>query len=734
MDALENLPPEDPTPESLALEGLVITRRLRVPLGAPADAVPGWGETAARQLDAALLSVGFTCSPALLARLAGLPGQEVVDLGVRVLAAVRRLAGDHVRHNAYFIDFPANVPDTVEFWAGLLREALLDPVTALDPASARVRPSTIDLLSLPGYGRYRHTYAELLAAHAELVPLAGDRVTVLEAGGSLESEARDLYFSLAGSQAPLAAEDLAALRSLASFCAEQPEDVPVRENRAVVNEVRLAAGLPLLVDTVTDVLRLACGASGGDVTLAAPTRFRSFRRAERRALLAALDGLPPASHGDVTRHREQWKRLGERLHPHEFPRFPRAVQVFEAARGVRKVAGLGSQVEAALSAGRTADAVRLLENAPGALLPRLDHLLRTGSSASAVLDTAERSAGRASGRVLLSLREHLQNRLAPAAGRVFVNRYGRAWTTPDGRAPLGEETLGRLLAILDEEITRRLPDPGELIVDPDVLDVALPLSGKAVAPGLGMLPRGSLSRVDGELLRFFVHWRQAGQRTDYDLSALMLDAAYGDPEQVSWTNYASDFARYSGDLTDAADGASEFIDVRLAEATRPIIIPAVNIYSGEPFDEAAEAFFGFMTRDAEQEGRPFEPRTVRMKSDLRGSGQVALPLVFLRGDDGAWRVKWLHLYLKGHPRFNQVEGNRVTTSLLVRSIVERDHLRVRHLADLLRAKATAPVTTAATAIATATGRATYIGLEAPAGLPPGARVYTAATLHELIPA
>jgi hypothetical protein len=326
--------------------------------------------------------------------------------------------------------------------------------------------------------------------------------------------------------------------------------------------------------------------------------------------------------------------------------------------------------------------------------------------------------------VLLSLREHLQNRIAPAAGRVFVNRYGRAWAALDGRAPLDGETLGRLLAILDEEITRRLPDPGELIVDPGVLDVALPLSGKAVAPGLGMLPRGSLSPVHGELLRFFVHWRQAEQRTDYDLSALMLDASYGDPEQVSWTNYSSDFAQYSGDLTDASDGASEFIDIRLAEATRPIVIPQVNIYAGEPFDEAAEAFFGFMTRDAEQEGRPFEPRTVRMKSDLRGSGRIALPLVFLRGDDGGWRVKWLHLYLKGRPRFNQVEGNRVTTSLLVRSIVERDHLRVRYLTDLLRAKATT----------TATGRTTYIGLEAPADLPPGSRVYTAATLHELIPA
>ncbi|MGP3920037.1 hypothetical protein [Nonomuraea sp. 10N515B] len=702
------------------LESLVIVRRLRVPIDAPADVAPAdWGEAAARQLDAALLSVGFKCSAPLLERLAGLPGETVLDLGVRVLAAVRGLVGDHVQHNAYFIDFPENVPDTLEFWAGLLRETMLDPV-----AAERLQPQTLNLLTLPGYGRYQHTYADLLAAQAELIALAGDRVTVLELGGSLEAEARELYFSLAGSQSPPAAEDLAALRSLASYCADEPERIPVRENRAIVNEVRLAAGRPLLVDTVTDVLRLACGCSGGDVTLAAPARFRSFRRAERRALLRALDAVAtPAKLGDVPRHREQWKRLGERLHPHDYPHLTRAGHVFEVARGVREAAGFDSRVEAALSAGRTADAVRLLERAPGALLRRLDHLLRTGLSASAVLDAAEGAAAGASGRVLLSLREHLQNRLAPTAGRVFTNRYGRAWATPDTRSTLEEDVLARALDILDTQIARRLPDPGELIVDPDVLDVALPLSGKAVAPGLGMLPRGSLSAVGGELLRFFVHWRQARRRTDYDLSALLLDASYGNPTHISWTNYSNGFAEYSGDLTEAPDGASEFINIRLAEAARPIIIPQVNIYAGERFDEAAEAFFGYMTRDAAQEGRPFEPRTVRMKSDLRGSGRIALPLVFLRGDDGTWRVKWLHLYLKGHPGFNQVEGNRVTASLLVRSIVERDYLRVRYLAGLLRTKSSQQA-----------GGTTYIGLQAPADLPPGARVYTPGTLHELIPA
>jgi hypothetical protein len=83
------------------------------------------------------------------------------------------------------------------------------------------------------------------------------------------------------------------LGSLAAHCAAgpQPETIPVRENQAVINRVRLARGQPIIVDSVTDVLRLACAMSDGDVSLQAPARLRSFSRHERRVLLAALDAV-----------------------------------------------------------------------------------------------------------------------------------------------------------------------------------------------------------------------------------------------------------------------------------------------------------------------------------------------------------------------------------------------------------------------------------------------------------
>ena len=85
------------------------------------------------------------------------------------------------------------------------------------------------------------------------------------------------------------------------------------------------------------------------------------------------------------------------------------------------------------------------------------------------------------------------------------------------------------------------------------------------------------------------------------------------------------------------------------------------MYAGEGFEEVAESFFGFMERDGEQAAAPYEPRTVRMKSDLRGAGRVALPLVFRRDDAGGWTAKWMHLFLRGAVNFNMVETNKVST-------------------------------------------------------------------------
>ncbi|MCU7728054.1 hypothetical protein ODJ79_30425 [Actinoplanes sp. KI2] len=709
-------------------EKLIIQKTLRVPVSTGAS---GDGRPVARQLDAALLDAGFSASAALLEHVGALAPEPAMDLAATVVSAVRELVGDHVRHNAYFLGFPHDVPDTVEFWLERLGAAVLAG------GGAELTLDGINLLELPGYGTYQHTYAELLAAHDELIAAAGDRLTVLRLGDTAEAEAARLYRALAGSTTPLGEADLAILGELAVACVddEQPAEIPMRENRAVLNGIRLVLGRPLVaVDTTTDVLRLACQVSAGDVSLATATRFRAFPRRERRVLLAALNevvGASPAKLGDVARYAERWKRLGERLHPHEYAQWPHARSVFAVARGERRVPTIAGRAETAVRTGAIASAATVLSAAPGLLLRSADRLLRLApaSERADVVEAVTGALGEASGRVLCSLREHVENRLTPVSARMYASRSRTAWIGADKRPPLPPELVAELSARLDAEIGARLPEfERPLLVDPEVLDVALPLSGKATEDGFAVLPRGSRATVTGDLLRFFTYWRQASRRTDYDLSVLLLDDDFHTVGQVSWTNYHHDGVVHSGDITEAADGATEFIDVPLTLRGR-YVVPQVNIYAGESFEEVAESMFGYQTRAADQRGAPFDARTVLARSQLRGAGRVALPMVFAMGE-GGWQAVWLHLYLAGRPAFNRVEENKFNTADRVRALIERRYLTVSYLVDRWRSR---------TAVTMWDGEppsepVTFIGIDAPDGLPPGSQTYTLDRLGELIPA
>ncbi|MCB9745193.1 MAG: TerD family protein [Alphaproteobacteria bacterium] len=713
----------------------LLRKTLRVPL--PPEPRPGDGAPLARQLDVALLQVGFKLSADLMVALSELHPEQLQPLGEALLAAVKELVGDHHAHNTYFKGFPDEVPDTFEFWWRCVLDALADPEAA-DAVQAGLAAGSVNLLSLPMYGRTLHSYEELQAAHAAFMPSAKDRLTVLHLGGTLAQERAALYLQLAASPVPLNATDRALLAELAARCLDeaQPERIPVRESRALINQARVQADRAPRVDTVTDVLRLACALSGGDETLVEKTRFRSLPRRQRRLLLRALEEVvaaSPAKLADVGRHREPWKRLGERLHPAEHPELPHAWEVFAVARGDQRVRTLAGRVELALEAGDVDGALDLLIRSPGTLFRSADRLLRLANreQRARLEEALTANVGGVSGRVLMQLRQHLDNAEA-ADWRVFVNSRGRAWAAKDGRGELDDGGLyERLAQRIDEELARRMPHPAHLVVEAEAMDLALPLSQKTLAGGFGVLPRGSVSPVNGELLRFFIYWKQAAKRTDLDLSCDMLDANLRSVGQLSWTALAATGGAHSGDITEAPEGAFEAIELdlnRLDDRVR-YLVPTVYLFSGEPFTELSESSFGFMQLQRGQQGLPFEPRTVRLKSDLRGAGRNALPLAFERGDDG-WRARWLHLFMLGSPRFNTVEASRVSVTLLVRAMLQRRFLDVRYAVGRM---APGRLSLWSKGAPLPAEPVTFIGLEAPEGLAPGSEVISLPSLSRLIP-
>jgi hypothetical protein len=682
------------------------------------------------------MSVGFKLSKELMQHLSSKHPAHVNPIGVAVLATVKKLVGAHVRHNTYFKEFPKNIPDTEEFWGDCIRDALFNPDTA-SKIALQLSEGVVNLLDLPKYGKYLHSYEEMVEAHELFMPHIIDRITVLHLGEVLGKEAVKLYHSLAGSKIPLNDEDKKLLLQLAEVCANdtQPPTFPVRENKAIINSVRLDEGKFLLADTVTDILRLACFLSNGDASLETPVKFKSFKRAWRRKMLATLNDMINANKSklqDVNRYPEQWKRLAERLHPYEYPEFMDCRRIFEVARGDMHYGTLASNVERALSHGNLTLAVEQLSENPGALFRSLDRLLRDASKdqITYIMGTVKQVIPKVSGRVILSLSEHFRNRATISPARTFANSKGKMYVVPDTRVSIPKTLSAKLIKIFDAEITRRLQRTSNLVVNKDVLSLALPLSNKNKSEGFNIMPRGSVIPIEGNRLRFFIYWKESERMTDYDLSGLMLNEDFSTDQYISYTRLRGDGAVHSGDIVQSAKGASEFIEIDLNTVGAKYIIPEVNLFNGEGFDEVEEGFFGFMTLTPEQKGLPFEPKTVRMKSDLREKGRVALPLIFIRDDSGQWFAKWLHLYSKGSPRFNRIETNKVSTSLLASAIVNREFFQVNDLVKLMKTRATkftwySPKQKFDKPIS-------YIGLEQPENLPKGSKIITLNNLHELI--
>lgn len=730
--------------KSVILNKLIIARTLRVPISVQ-DA--GDSSPLARQLDITLLKVGFKASGELMEYVSKLHPATAHDITSNIIETVKELVGDNVEHNTYFKEFPKNVPDTLEFWAQCIGDALLNPETARQ-VSSTIYAGYVNLLDLPKYGKYQHTYEEMLEAHEKFIPSIKNRKIIIHLGKTLAEEAAELYNSLAASTVPLNPSDREALKILAEVCLNdtQPENIPMRENKAIVNSVRLNNNKKLLVDTPMDILRLAVALSNGDVTLEKPTKFISLPHSKRKDLLKALDAIikkSPAKLSDIAQYSERWKRLSEKLHPYTYShRYKNAIEVFSVARGDNKISSLLVRFEDALGKGHINAAIDILTNAPGLFIRNVDRLLTVISDNNiGLLKTAlDNTKHQVSGRVLLSLAEHLNNRMLPSdnKARIFANRKGTAYTVKEERKALNKKTVAPIVGSLLLEIVDRL-SWNNILVDKTVLNLALPLSNKQTADGFKIMPRGSTMPVANERLRFFCYWKQKKQRTDYDLSVILLNNQFNIIGQVSYTNLKNGDIVHSGDLTEAPKGASEFIDINLPSLHKDCtyIVPEVNIYSGERFAEAEESYFGFMEHDEEQKSKPFEPATVQMKSDMRGNGRVALPLVFMR-QNNAWVAKWINLYSNGRPNFNRVESNHITTGLLAQTMVERRFMTIGKLIELLQlrgAKITyyTPNPSLEDTSSEIVAADVFIGLERPENLPKGIHCITLNNLHELIP-
>ncbi len=455
---------------------------------------------------------------------------------------------------------------------------------------------------------------------------------------------------------------------------ELPPTIPHKEVLAFVGSLAVEVGADLSrhFTTATDVLRLATAMSGGDVSLAADTKYRSFRRSERRYLLNLLERCGNLAE-DMVRHKGKWLRLGERLHPGEYVKLTGVLNVFALLRNDGKVRTFGSRVELALKERDISRCLELLEARPGSLARRLDELLRVtdrrGNKHIEVVTTFSRVAERVSTPVLLQVRTHFLHRAVGGCDlRVFFPKgsVAKAKAVEDKLPSLPGAVCTELMGICDRTLLNRfsgLPKLGKCFLRDELKGCLVPFSQRSASKSLRTLTRGSRLAITGggDTVRFFVYWKQKqGDRTDLDLSAVFFAGDWSYKEAITYYNLRSMPYRacHSGDRTSAPKGACEFIDVDIPSALAyggRYVVMCVKSFTQQHFATLPECHAGWMLRASPNSGEVFEPKTVMDKLDISADSVFSIPLIL---DLERREVLWADMALKSNPRWaNNVQGN-----------------------------------------------------------------------------
>jgi len=491
-------------------------------------------------------------------------------------------------------------------------------------------------------------------------------------------------------------EDLAAL--VEAFGSDTltmiPDSIANRENKArilaALRSIELLSEeiLSKHIDTVTDVLRLAVAMSCGDASLAEPVKFRTLCRRERRMLLAAMEAQATIVE-DMIRHKERYKRLGEKLHPGEYSkRFPRVYAAFEALRKDIVVETFNRRLEMLLVEGDIDSLVKLLKGRPGVFARRLDHVLRlAGDRADQVGFAFKDVIDRVPTPLLIQLGHHFAHRREHQPFRVFLPKGNmtRAQVVENKLADLSETACLLIEGVCRKALLNRfseLPPLGACFVDDGLRNFTVPFALRSASKALRTVARGSrLALPDSDTLRFFIWWKNGRERTDLDLSAVMFDEDFRYLDVLSYYSLKNFGGHHSGDIVDAPEGASEFIDVsiaRLRERNVRFVVMTVHSFTRQPMKDLPECFAGWMARSKPNSGEVFEARTVVDRFDLSGDTRIALPVIF---DIEKRQALWTDLALSRNPSWvNNVDGNLAGINYALAAMVE---LSRPNLYDLL---------------------------------------------------
>lgn len=634
------------------------------------------------QFNGNLSKLGYVLSPELAYQLERLPQQVFLAIAKQTIANVRKMVGDWVEYKPMYPNFPEQVKELSR--TELRFNAAMHYLG--DWFGVRILPN-LQKDPRPPLDTSHQEFNAIKLGNASDFFAIFDRLLASRFSWSVQDKEDIAWLVSTLNYIPIQA--LTNL-SLADWLATLAQD-----NRYLTNKENQATWLALLLryqisdseqilqacQTATDILRVAVAWSEGDVSLAAPTRFKAYSRSIRKALLTRLESVANqwGIVEDMNRYPEYYKRLGERLHPGEYSnKYPKTYAAFKTIREKITIDSFNHRVESSLTA-NTADSfeklVSLLQTRPGELARRLDKLLRMSDEKQRplVLARFETVIDDVATNVLLQMHAHFsqrsQNRLP--LYRIFFPKgqvsklFAKAQDLPE----LSQEVCEQVNGLIEMSLVKRFADKpplGKVYIDPELKNFPVPLVQRTASKALQTIPQGSfLALPDAKTLRLFVYWKQGDDRADIDLSAVFLADDFSHLDTVSYYNLTSYGGYHSGDITSAPDGASEFIDIELANLKQRgvrYVMMLLNSYTVQPYCDLPICFAGLMARRNANSGEIYEPSTVTQRFDVSSNSTISIPLIVDLELD-CWQ--WTDLTLTCYPNtYNNVVGNLSNISMM----------------------------------------------------------------------
>lgn len=539
------------------------------------------------------------------------------------------------------------------------------------------------------------------------------------------TDLQPIFSKMVGSTLALSAVDKADLNTLLEhyFAKEKidiekliPERIANRENKAFILAALYRFGVMeneafqrLLLqqtNTSTDILRLAVGLMSGDISLAAPVKFKAIKRPLRKIMLAVLEAQnQKVILEDLWRWRGRWIRLAEQLHPGEFTkRYPNIYKAISDLRHEVKAETFRREMEKLLLEKNGKAALTLAKSRPGELVRRLDHLLRLNgskendASTEEILKAYTECGEKVSTQVLLQVLQHFRTRSEQHPYRIIFPKgtIAKAACIDNTLPEMSSETAKAV-----EEQTRKfllqrfakLPPLGKCYIDDSLKKMIQPFALRSAAKSLRTAGRGSrFALPDADTLRLFLWWTNGRHRTDIDIAGLFFDENYGLKETIAYYELKSTVGVHSGDIVDAPKGAAEFVDFSISKCKEQgirYVVLTVSSFTMQPYCDLPECFTGWMARQKPNSGEVFEARTVKDKLDLMADTRIAVPVIF---DLETMESIWCDLALKNYPfsPIKQTVNNPIVNLVGFSSTLKAmTHLRRGTLYDLFQLHAEA---------------------------------------------